>query len=65
MVRHLTLTALEKQRDQTVGGATATQTIFSLDGERSVWLNNNIQGCKAVTVRSYGQVVKVSRISTK
>jgi hypothetical protein len=36
MVGHLTLTALEIQRDQTVGGATATHLIFSLDGERSV-----------------------------
>ena len=36
MVGHLTLTALEIQRDQTVGGATATHLIFSLDGVGSV-----------------------------
>ena len=57
MVRHLTLTALEIQRDQTVGGAAATQFNFPLDRWGSVWLNNNIQGCKALTVRLYGQVV--------
>jgi hypothetical protein len=57
MVGHLTLTALEIQRDQTVGGAAATQFNFPLDRWGSVWLNNNIQGCKALTVRLYGQVV--------
>lgn len=36
MVRHLTLTALEIQRDHTTGGAVATHLIFSLDGVGSV-----------------------------
>ena len=36
MVRHLTLTALEIQRDHTAGGAAATHLIFSLDGVGSV-----------------------------
>ena len=52
MVGHLTLTALEIQRDQTVGGAAATHLIFSLDGERSVWQNNPSHGDNAATARS-------------
>jgi hypothetical protein len=52
MVGHLTLTALEIQRDQTAGGAAATHLIFSLDGERSVWQNNPSHGDNAATARS-------------
>jgi hypothetical protein len=36
----------------TVGGATATHLIFSLDGEGSVWQNNPSHGDNAATARS-------------